>query len=214
MQMYLFCKCSCLISRNYLLLVLKKFCRELHLLFFTQLWEKIPTIPYFPFIKLFPHHIPSPLSFQLTIHLSSFRASLPLCALKWGLDSLPQFSPCLFGCHSYSSLISLQNTSLPPFTLSALPLLPTTGPYTKIIMCQEVTFHCSLWHFPLSSPPLCLCFLCLSVSACLSLFLPVCLSFSTGSGMMGFCRKGVLMEPWPSLHYLWTTTATHTHTQP
>lgn len=133
--------------------------------------------------------------FLLPASYPSLPPSEPHC-LKMRLFSLVSSSSSWLSFLSISSFPSKMPLPLPSPRLLHPPPPPLVR-YTKILMCQEVRFHCSLWHFHLTTlpPP----YLSISFS-------------STGSGMMGFCRKGVLMEPWPSLHYLWTTTVTHTHT--
>lgn len=91
----------------------------------------------------------------------SFREPRFLVFSSWkGFDSLGWFSPWLFGCLPYPSLISQQN---PP---------PPTSSYTQVLMCKEVRLHCSLWHFHLSLFRLSVC--CFYAF----LFLPACLSVS------------------------------------
>lgn len=96
----------------------------------------------------------------------------------------------------HPSPVSLQNTSFPLSLHPVHPLDHWSLHWSPHVPRGQIPLQ------PLTPPPFfaspCLWLLCFCVSANLS----ACLIFSTGSGMMGFCRKRVLMEPWPSLHYL------------
>lgn len=156
-------------------------------------------------LQRFLNYIPLPLSFQLAIHPSSSWASIPLAALKQGFDTLPLFSTLLLACHSYWSLISLQNTAS---CLTHRPYPPSLS--TQRFWCAKrsdftAAFDIIIYLFSAS----------LSESTqpcpwCLLPYLSLCPSH-TGSGVMGFCRKRILMEPWPSLHYICKDTHTQTH---
>lgn len=137
------------------------------------------------------HNVVLAVSAHLAIHLFSF---FPCFDMK-----LWHFTP-VFSLSSWlpvPSPISLQNASVP---VSLLHLCPFPfhsdkhwGPVVPggQITRQPLTFSISLFSASLS-----LTRIPLSVSACVA----VCCSFSTGSGRMRLCRKGVLMESWPSLH--------------
>jgi len=144
-------------------------------------------------------------TFRSACHLSLLPHSFisPHCPNMgvWHFNPVFSFSSWLPFLHP--SPISLQNTAL-PLSLHPVPLHSPIAPTPRSWCARRSGYTAAFDISSLLFPPLCLHLLCLSVSACLS----VCLSFSTGSGMMGLCRKGVLMEPWPSLHYFRTTTST------